>query len=477
MLLTDKIRHRVVDIVSQDPAVEGVFSYDGATTYNPAENTSRIFWGLKPYDERDATAEQVIQRLRKKLAGIQGAKFFMQVPQNITVGGRLSRTQYQYTLTDTNLDELNHWAPILESEMRKLPELQDVASDQQIAAAHLAIDINRDTAYRLGLSAALIDQTLYDAFGQRQVATIYTATNQYKVVLEVQPQFQHDPNLLSAIYVPGPGGAQVPLSSFAHFTRKIEPLTISHQGIFPAVTLSFNLAPGVALGQAVDKIQAVADRLHAPATLNGSFQGTAQAFQASLSSMPMLVAAAILVVYIVLGVLYESYIHPITILSALPSAGVGALLLLMLLHYELSVIAIVGIILLIGIVKKNAIMMIDFALQAQRLEGKSPGEAIHQACLLRFRPIMMTTFAALFGAMPIAFGSGGGAELRQPLGVAIVGGLLVSQWLTLYTTPVIYLYLERVASWIGRPYRPSRLQEGLTDTPRPALAESRHGAE
>jgi len=375
------------------------------------------------------------------------------------------------------LDELNHWAPILEGEMRKIPELQDVASDQQIAAAHLAIDIDRDAAYRLGLSAALIDQTLYDAFGQRQVATIYTATNQYKVVLEVQPQFQHDPNLLSAIYVPGPGGAQVPLSSFAHFTRKIEPLTISHQGIFPAVTLSFNLAPGVALGQAVDKIQAVADRLHAPATLNGSFQGTAQAFQASLSSMPMLVAAAILVVYIVLGVLYESYIHPITILSALPSAGVGALLLLMLLHYELSVIAIVGIILLIGIVKKNAIMMIDFALQAERLEGKSPQEAIHQACLLRFRPIMMTTFAALFGAMPIAFGSGGGAELRQPLGVAIVGGLLVSQWLTLYTTPVIYLYLERVASWIGRPYRPSRLQEGLTDTPRPALAESRHGAE
>jgi len=477
MLLTDKIRRQVVDIVSKDPAVEGVFSYDGATTYNPAENTSRIFWGLKPYDERDATAEQVIQRLRQKVASVEGAKFFMQVPQNITVGGRLSRTQYQYTLTDTNLDELNHWAPILEGEMRKLPELQDVASDQQIAAAHLAIDINRDTAYRLGLSAALIDQTLYDAFGQRQVATIYTATNQYKVVLEVQPQFQHDPNLLSAIYVPGPGGAQVPLSSFAHFTRKIEPLTISHQGIFPAVTLSFNLAPGVALGQAVDKIQAVADRLHAPATLNGSFQGTAQAFQASLSSMPMLVAAAILVVYIVLGVLYESYIHPITILSALPSAGVGALLLLMLLHYELSVIAIVGIILLIGIVKKNAIMMIDFALQAERLEGKSPQEAIHQACLLRFRPIMMTTFAALFGAMPIAFGSGGGAELRQPLGVAIVGGLLVSQWLTLYTTPVIYLYLERVASWIGRPYRPSRLQEGLTDTPRPALAESRHGAE
>ncbi len=422
MTMTDKIRRQVVDIVMHDPGVQGVFSYDGATTYNPAENTARIFWGLKPYDERDANAEQIIQRLRKKVAGIEGAKFFMQVPQNITVGGRLSRTQYQYTLTDTNNDELNHWAPILEAEMRKLPELQDVASDQQIAAAHLAIEVDRDTASRLGLSANLIDQTLYDAFGQRQVATIYTATNQYKVVLEVQPQYQHDPNLLSKIYVSSPTGAQVPLSSFAHFTRTTEPLMISHQGIFPAVTLSFNLAPGVALGQAVEKIQAAAERLHAPPTLNTSFQGTAQAFQASLSSMPLLVAAAILVVYIVLGILYESYIHPLTILSALPSAGVGALLMLMLMHYELSVIAIVGIILLIGIVKKNAIMMIDFALQAERLEGKSPQEAIHQACLLRFRPIMMTTFAALFGAMPIAFGQGGGSELRQPLGVAIIGG-------------------------------------------------------
>ena len=298
---------------------------------------------------------------------------------------------------------------------------------------------------------------MYDAFGQRQVATIYTSTSQYKVILEVQPEYQEDPTALSKIYIAGPGGTQVPLSAFAHFTSKVEPLSVNHQGQFPAVTLSFNLAPGVALGQAVDKIQAMMTQLRVPQTLDASFQGTAQAFQASLSSTPLLVAAAILVVYIVLGMLYESYIHPITILSALPSAGVGALLALMLLHYDLSVIAMVGVILLIGIVKKNAIMMIDFALQAERLEGKSPREAIHQACLLRFRPIMMTTFAALFGAMPIAFGQGAGSELRRPLGIAIVGGLLVSQWLTLYTTPVIYLYLERFARWVGRPYRPSRV--------------------
>jgi hydrophobe/amphiphile efflux-1 (HAE1) family protein len=458
---TDKLRREVVNIVMHDPDVQGVFSYAGATPYNPAENTARIFWGLKPYDERADSARQIIQRLNKKVADIKGARFYMQVPQNITVGGRLSRTQYQYTLTDTDVDELDHWAPIIESGMKKLPELQQVASDQQIAAAHLAIDVDRDAAYRLGLSADLIDQTLYDAFGQRQVATIYTATNQYKVVLEVQPQFQHDPNLLSEIYVSSPSGAQVPLSTFAHFTRKSEPLLLSHQGIFPAVTLSFNLTPGVSLGQAVSAIQAMTERLHVPPTLNSSFAGTAQAFRDSLSSMPLLLAAAILVVYIVLGVLYESYIHPITILSALPSAGVGALLLLMLLHYDLSVIAIVGIVLLIGIVKKNAIMIIDFALQAERIEGKSPQEAIHQACLLRFRPIMMTTFAALFGAVPIAFGTGGGAELRQPLGVAIIGGLLVSQWLTLYTTPVIYLYLERLSRWLGSAYRPSRVADAL----------------
>ncbi len=477
-LKTVTMAHQVVDILRGDPGVGGVFMLAGAYAYNPTENAARVFFALKPFDQRTDTADQIVQRLREKVSVVEGAKFFMQVPQNITVGGRLSRTQYQYTLTDTDDGELNHWAPILEAGMRKLPGLQDVASDQQDAAPTMTIQIDRDAAYRLGLSAALIDQTLYDAFGQRQVTTIYTASNQYKVVLEVDPRFQRDPNALSKIYVPGPNGAQVPVAAFAHFMPKVEPLSVSHQGVFPAVTLSFNLAPGTALGQAVDEIQQMAVGIGAPPTLNGSFQGTAQAFQASLSSMPLLVAAAILVVYIVLGVLYESYIHPITILSALPSAGVGALLMLMLFHYDLSVIAIVGVILLIGIVKKNAIMMIDFALQAERLEGKSPRDAIHQACLLRFRPIMMTTFAALFGAMPIAFGQGAGSELRQPLGIAIVGGLLVSQWLTLYTTPVIYLYLERFARWLGRPYRPSRVAEALSGGEgRPVLAQDRQGAE
>jgi hydrophobe/amphiphile efflux-1 (HAE1) family protein len=450
------LQNRVSAIIQKDPAVSGVVGFVGSTGGNSAENTARMFIQLKPFGERDASAQQIIQRLRPKVAEVPGVRYFMQAGQDINVGGKLSKTEFQYTLTSTDSDELNHWAPIIEEALNKLPELQDVTSDQQIAAPHLAIDIDRDSASRLGLSLGQIDQTLYDAFGQRQVATIYTSSTQYKVVLEVAPSFQTDPAALSRIYVTGRDGAQIPISTVAKFTNKTAPLTVNHQGQFPAVTISFNLAPGVALGEAVRKIQEIQSQLKTPITLDGSFQGTAQAFQSSLSSTPLLIAAAILAVYIVLGMLYESYVHPITILSALPSAGVGALLMLMLFHYDLSVIALIGIILLIGIVKKNAIMMIDFALEAEREQGKSPFEAIHEACLLRFRPIMMTTFAAIGGGLPLAVGQGAGSELRRPLGIAIVGGLLVSQWLTLYTTPVIYLYLDRFAHWMsGKRRRPT----------------------
>jgi multidrug efflux pump subunit AcrB len=450
-----KLEQDFTKVILTDPAVQGVVGFAGATGGNAAENTARLFIQLKPLSDRKVSAQEVIQRLRPKVAQVIGANFFMQAGQDVNVGGRLTKTEYQYTLTDSDTAELNHWAPILQREMEKLPELQDVASDQQIASPHIAIDIDRDAAYRLGLTLSQIDQTLYDAFGQRQVATIYTSSHQYKVILEVEPQYQNDPQALGGIYIATPAGARVPLSTIAKFTTKIEPLTVNHQGQFPSVTLSFNVAPGHSLGQAVSAIQKIERDLHVPITLQGTFQGTAQAFQQSLSSTPLLVAAAILVVYIVLGFLYESYIHPITILSALPPAGVGALIMLMLLGYDLSVIAIIGLILLIGIVKKNAIMMIDFALEAERNEGKSPIEAIHEACLLRFRPIMMTTMSALFGGLPIALGYGAGSELRRPLGIAIVGGLLVSQFLTLYTTPVIYLYMDRINNWLsGRGHKP-----------------------
>jgi len=470
-----KVTHEIVNIVRKDPDVSGVFSFTGASAYNPTENTARVFIQLVPHDQRKATSNQIIQRLRPQVAKVQGARFFMQSGQDISIGGRLSRTLYQFTLTSTDSSELDHWAPIMEAAMKKLPELEDVASDQQVAAPHLAIEIDRDAASRLGISPALIDQTLYDAFGQRQIATMYTSTTQYKVILEVQPQYQNDPSALSKIFVAGPGGTQIPLSTFAHFVPKVEALSINHQGQFPAVTLSFNLHPGYSIGQAVARIQKLQEELRLPPTIDGAFQGTAQAFQASLSSTPLLVLAAILVVYIVLGILYESYIHPITILSALPSAGVGALLALIILHYDLSVIAMIGVILLVGIVKKNAIMMIDFALQAERVEGKTPQAAIHEACLLRFRPIMMTTFAALFGSLPIALGQGAGSELRRPLGIAIIGGLLVSQWLTLYTTPVVYLYLERLSRWLGGAHRQPRLAVALSDARHPALAQGPDG--
>ena len=466
---------QILDGIAHDRDVAGVFLHAGAYSYNPGENTGHIFGQLKPYDERDR-AQTVLLRLEEKARSVVGAELFMQIPQAIRVGGRLARTEYQYTLTDTNIDELDKWAPIMEAAMKKLPQLKQVATDQQIAAPHIEVVVDRQKAEQFGLSAALIDQTLYDAFGQRQVATIYGATDQNKVVLEVAPRFRQDPSILQRLFVTTPGGAEVALAGVADYVKRLEPLTISHQGVFPAVTLSFNLAPGVALGQAVDAIKGAAVKLGAPQTLNSSFEGTAQAFQTSLASMPLLLAAAILVVYIVLGMLYESYIHPITILSALPAAGVGALIMLWGCHYDLSVIAIIGIILLIGIVKKNAIMMIDFALSAQRIGGKSPQEAIREACLLRFRPIMMTTFSALFGSLPIALGQGAGSELRQPMGIAFIGGILVSQWLTLYTTPVVYLYLERLSRWLGRSFRPSRMAEAM-DQPHAAFDKDRQAAE
>jgi hydrophobe/amphiphile efflux-1 (HAE1) family protein len=443
-----KMQDQISEIILKNPAVAGLVSFAGATGFNPSENTARVFVQLKPIGQRQSV-EQVMDELRPQVAKVIGARFYMQAPQDISVGGRLTQAQYQFTLTDTNSDELNHWAPILLSRMRSMKILTDVASDQQIASPEIVAEVDRNAASTYGVTVSAVDAALYSAFGQQQVATIYEPTQQAKIILEVQPKYQIGPTTLSRIYVPGANGVQVPLSTVAHFVTKVQPLTVNHQGVFPAVTLSFNLAPGVALSQAVDAISATEKQLHAPASLLGSFQGTAQAFQASLTSTPLLLLAAIIVIYVILGMLYESFIHPITILSSLPSAGVGALLMLMLFHYDLTLIAFIGIILLIGIVKKNAIMMIDFALEAERHEGKSPLEAIHQACLLRFRPIMMTTMCALVGGLPLALGQGAGSDLRRPLGIAIVGGLLVSQSLTLYTTPVVYLYLDRLSRWFG----------------------------
>jgi multidrug efflux pump len=436
---------RYVQIAMADPNVEHMIGFCGGTT---AMNQGRMFITLK--NKRKLNADQVINELSQKFAEVPGATLYMQAQQDLQIGGRLSQAQYQYTLQGEDLNELNVWAPQLLQKMRAIPLLRQVNTDQQDKGLAANVVIDRDTASRLGVSAADIDGILYDAFGQRQVSTIYEPLNQYHVVMEVAPQFQQDPDTLENTYVHTSTGATVPLSTFTHYGPANTSLGVNHQGQWPAVTISFNLAPDVSLGQATTAIENAKRSISFPATIQGNFQGTAAAFKDSLSSEPILILTAVLTVYIVLGILYESYIHPITILSTIPSAGVGALLALKITHNQLDVIGLIGIILLIGIVKKNAIMMIDFALLAERNENKSPLDAIHEACLLRFRPIMMTTMAALLGGLPLALGTGIGSELRRPLGITIVGGLIVSQALTLFTTPVVYLYMDKFRRWLSR---------------------------
>jgi multidrug efflux pump len=440
---------RVVDIINKDPDVDYVIGFTGGGGGGGSTtNTGRMFISLKAFDKRKAGVFRIIARLRKKLARLPGAPTFLQPVQELRIGGRISSGLYQYSLQGDDLKELNLWAQRVEQKLSTLPELVDVNSDQQNKGLEASLTIDRPAASRLGIPTQVIDDTLYDAFGQRQVSVYYTLLNQYHVVMEVAPRFWQRPDTLRDIYVPSSSGALVPLSAFTRYEPAATSLAVNHQGQFPAVTISFNLASGVALGNAVKAVENATRQMRIPGSIRGSFAGTAQAFQASLANEALLILAALISVYIVLGVLYESYIHPITILSTLPSAGVGALLALMLLRTELSIIALVGIVLLIGIVKKNGIMMVDFALEAERGEGKSSEDAIYQACLLRFRPIMMTTMAAILGALPLAVGTGIGSELRRPLGIAIVGGLIFSQMLTLYTTPVIYLYMDRLRLWM-----------------------------
>ena len=437
---------RIVDVVKADPAVANAMAFTGG---NGPTNGGFIYLGLKLLAERNANANQVIDRVRPKLLSVAGANTFMQAGQDLRIGGRMSSAQYQYTIQSDNLQDLVQWGPVLLQQMRKLRLLTDVNTDQQNSGLQARLTYDRETASRLGITPQMLDNSLYEAFGQAQVSTMYTAINQYHVVLEVEPKYWQSPVNLNDVYIRAAQGKVVPLSAIAHYEPSTAPLAVNHQGQYPSVTISFNLAPGVALSDASRAILTMEQKMGMPSTITGMFSGTLQAFQSSLTTEPFLIITALMAVYIVLGILYESYIHPLTIISTLPSAGVGAVLALMIFHKDLSIIAVIGVILLIGIVKKNAILMIDFALAAERIDGKSPRDAIFQACILRFRPILMTTMAALFGALPLALGRGTGSELRNPLGITIIGGLILSQMLTLYTTPVVYLSLDRLrVKWL-----------------------------
>jgi multidrug efflux pump len=478
-------QQQLTKVILQDPAVDNLSSFIGIDGTNTTLNSGRILINLKPVSQR-INASDVIRRLQPQLAKIAGITLFMQPVQDLSVEDRVSRTEFQYTLEDANINELNVLAPQMLAKLQQLPELRDVASDQQVLGLQAKVVFDRDTAARFGITTSAIDQTLYDAYGQRQISTMFTQLNQYHVVLEVQPGFQKDPSSLRDLFIRTAAGVsgtsssvgtasagaaaapgadvtasgQIPLNAISHVEQTTVPITVNHQGQFPVVTLSFNLAPNVSLGAAVKAVDKVKNDIGMPPSVQAAYQGTAEAFQASLANEPILIAAALITVYLVLGVLYESYIHPITILSTLPSAGVGALLALIICRNDFSVIALIGLVLLIGIVKKNAIMMIDFALAAERKDGMKPEDAIYQACLLRFRPIMMTTMAALLGALPLALGSGSGSELRRPLGITIIGGLLISQLLTLYTTPVIYIWFDRLAARLSRRPDAKRVQLG-----------------
>jgi HAE1 family hydrophobic/amphiphilic exporter-1 len=448
----------LLDAIMRDPAVATVGSAVGAGGGSYTLNDGRVFIQLKPAEQRDPV-DKVIARLRTNLARLQGITLYMQAAQDITVGARLNKTQFQYTLNDADPGELAHWSALFFEKIKAVSGIADVTTDQLNAGPLLDIAIKREVASSYGILPYTIDNTLDDAFGQRIVSTMYTTLQQYHVILEVNPKFQYGPEALNGIYVKSSSGQQVPLSTLVDSVVKVAPLVINHTGQFPSVTISFNLAPGTAIGQAVSAIQAVQKELHPPLSLQASFQGNAQAFGASLSSTPILIAASLFVIYLILGVLYESLIHPITIISTLPSAGIGALLLLMAVHVDLSVIAIVGLILLIGIVKKNGIMLVDFAQQVEKSEGLTAEESIYQACTMRFRPILMTTMAALLGGVPMMVGTGVGSEIRQPLGYAIVGGLALSQVLTLYTTPVVYIYLDRLQTWLFGEKKPTAARQ------------------